>query len=237
MPNYGDLEYWEARYKDQINRTFDWLQDYQYIKPFISSYLSQSHNILHIGCGNSLLSEDLHSDGYSNLYNIDFSEEVISQMSKRTTQIPSIHWAVMDVRSMTFKNNFFDVVIDKCTLDTFLCTNCSYTNTARMTKEVQRVLKAGGVFLVISCGIPDERVEFLQWKHLAWNIESTMINEGSNTPHFLYVCKKKENADEVCLENWESTLNALKEEEDEDALYSDDETSEIQVNQEIELEN
>lgn len=28
MPNYGDLKYWEERYKNQKNKTFDWLEDY-----------------------------------------------------------------------------------------------------------------------------------------------------------------------------------------------------------------
>jgi 2-polyprenyl-3-methyl-5-hydroxy-6-metoxy-1,4-benzoquinol methylase len=138
MPNYGDQDYWEARYKDQIDRTFDWLQDYHSIKPFITEYLSKDQKILHIGCGNSLLAEEMHSDGYKNLYNIDISKVVIDQMSKRTKNLSEVHWSV---REMTFPAGFFDVVIDKCTLDTLLCTDCSYTSTARMTREVQKVLK------------------------------------------------------------------------------------------------
>jgi 2-polyprenyl-3-methyl-5-hydroxy-6-metoxy-1,4-benzoquinol methylase len=37
-------------------------------------------NILISGCGNSKFSEDLYSEGYVNITNIDFSEEVIIRM-------------------------------------------------------------------------------------------------------------------------------------------------------------
>jgi hypothetical protein len=77
--------------------------------------------------------------------------------------------------------------------------------------------------------MPDERFEYLQWKHLSWDISTKIINEESNIHHYLYVCKKREDADEVCDDNWSQVIKALQEEEDEDALYSDDETSDIRV--------
>ena len=35
------------------------------------------------GCGNSKFSEDLYSEGYINITNIDFSDEVIGKMQKK----------------------------------------------------------------------------------------------------------------------------------------------------------
>ena len=37
MPNYGDKNYWEERYEEQSGTTFDWLEDYESIKPIIEN--------------------------------------------------------------------------------------------------------------------------------------------------------------------------------------------------------
>ena len=37
MPNYGNKEYWEERYDEQNGTTFDWLEDYESIKPIIDN--------------------------------------------------------------------------------------------------------------------------------------------------------------------------------------------------------
>lgn len=45
-------------------------------------------------------------------------------------------WEVMDIREMTYPSNFFDIAIDKSTIDALLCGDNSYINVAMMTKEV-----------------------------------------------------------------------------------------------------
>ena len=65
---------------------------------------------------------------------------------------------VGDVRDIKFENNFFDLAIDKSTIDALLCGDNSFLNVAIMTKEVQRVLKCGGVYMIISYGAPDNRL-------------------------------------------------------------------------------
>ena len=37
MPNYEDKKYWEERYDEQSGTTFDWLEDYESIKPIIDN--------------------------------------------------------------------------------------------------------------------------------------------------------------------------------------------------------
>lgn len=64
----------------------------------------------------------------------------------------------MDVRDLKYANDTFDLAIDKSTIDALLCGDHSFLNVAIMTKEVQRVLKNGGVYLVISYGQPENRV-------------------------------------------------------------------------------
>ena len=70
----------------------------------------------------------------------------------------------MDVRDMkTFSDNTFDVVVDKGLLDVLACyegevgSNDSVTSTAKMVKEVHRVLKPRGRYLNIS-GLDSEKV-------------------------------------------------------------------------------
>ena len=48
---------------------------------------------------------------------------------------PELKWDVMDVREMTYDSNFFDIIIDKSTIDALLCGDEAFINTAKMLKE------------------------------------------------------------------------------------------------------
>jgi ubiquinone/menaquinone biosynthesis C-methylase UbiE len=63
----------------------------------------------------------------------------------------------MDARDLKYKDNFFDLVIDKSTIDALLCGDFSFLYVAIMTKEIQRVLKIGGIYMIISYGQPENR--------------------------------------------------------------------------------
>lgn len=73
MPNYGDPKYWDDRYKTQAKKTFDWLEDYNSLKPILNNLIEKSNSILQLGCGNADLSTDMYDDGYHNIENIDIS--------------------------------------------------------------------------------------------------------------------------------------------------------------------
>jgi EEF1A lysine methyltransferase 4 len=57
-----------------------------------------------------------------------------------------------------FRDESYDIVIEKSTLDAILCGDKSFLNAAKMLKEVQRVLKTGGLYIIISYGSPDNRL-------------------------------------------------------------------------------
>ena len=38
MPNYGDTKYWDERYTQQKNATFDWLEGWSDLKDIIEKY-------------------------------------------------------------------------------------------------------------------------------------------------------------------------------------------------------
>lgn len=63
----------------------------------------------------------------------------------------------MDVMNMEYKNDTFDFIVDKSTIDALLCGDHSFLNVAIMLNEVQRTLKVGGIYMIISYGQPENR--------------------------------------------------------------------------------
>lgn len=220
MPNYGDPSYWEKRYEEQKGKTFDWLEDYESLKLIIENLIDKSAKILILGCGNAELGEDMYQDGYHNIANMDISSVVIQQMTDRNLEKPEMTWSVMDVRDLKYETQTFDLAIDKSTIDALLCGEDAYINVARMTKEVQRVLKVGGYYMAISYGIPETRLDHFGWKHLHWDVSHQVLNEGTENPHYVYLCRKKEGAEEIAEANWREVEESLN--EDKEKLSADE---------------
>jgi ubiquinone/menaquinone biosynthesis C-methylase UbiE len=59
--------------------------------------------------------------GYTTITNIDVSRVVIDQMIDRYKDKPTLQWQQMNVTSLEFPDETFDVVIAKATLDAVLC--------------------------------------------------------------------------------------------------------------------
>jgi ubiquinone/menaquinone biosynthesis C-methylase UbiE len=220
MPNYGNPEYWEARYKD-INSTFDWLEDYRTLKDIIDnlSIPKETGKIINLGCGNSEFSENMYDDGYHNIYNIDISKNVINIMKKRNEKRPEMSFEVMDVRDLKYENNSIDLAVDKSTIDALLCGENSYINVAKMIKEVQRVLKVGGYYMIISYGSPENRVIHLERKFEDFDVQIYSIknnyieDDEYDKVHYIYLCKKLKGADEASKFFFEETLKELERQE------------------------
>jgi len=249
-PEYGEKKYWEDRYKDQKESTFDWLEDYETLKPIFKELnLDKTNKIINLGCGNAEFSENMYDDGYQNIVNIDISENVITTMKERSKERLNMTYEVMDVRKLQFNENEFDVAIDKSTMDAVLCGDNSFFNVAVMTKEVQRILKTGGYYVVISYGQPNNRVFHLEREHLSFDINIFTIKkdfqiEMENGPskhekiHYVYVCKKKEDASKVCLEHFDRVSEELRKQEeiDVDCDYNNPEDDE-QIKDDLILNN
>ena len=61
--------------------------------------------------------------------------------------------------------------MDKGTLDAILCGEQSSEKSARMLAECQRVLKPGGLFVVVTYGPPTHRMRHLQTHRLKWSVK------------------------------------------------------------------
>ena len=236
MPNYGDKSYWIERYDEQNGTTFDWLEDYESVKPILKNLeISKECRILNVGCGNSEFSEKMYDEGFTHNYNIDICKNVIDFMRERNKDKKGLHFDVMDVCEMAYKDETFDLIVDKSTIDALLCGDHSFSIVAKMLKEISRVLKTGGYYLIISYGQPENRMIHLERDHLAFDIQIYTIKrqeEGEQEKvHYVYICKKLPEAVEN-LNNFDLVYKELEQEElegaedDEEAKDDDDNENE-----------
>ncbi|KAJ6852337.1 methyltransferase-like protein 13 isoform X1 [Iris pallida] len=170
--NYGDCAYWDSRYLEEGGESnFDCYHRYSALRPFIRHFVPASSPILIIGCGNSLMSEDMVKDGYDDIINIDISSVVIEIMTRKCAHIPQLKYMQMDVRDMTFfHDESFNCIIDKGTLDSLMCCADAPLSAFQMLEEVSRIIKTGGIYMLITYGDPSARVPLLNNSGCKWKI-------------------------------------------------------------------
>jgi hypothetical protein len=88
--SYGEAEYWDARYVEEGGAPYDWYQRYDALRPFVRRFAPPASRLLMIGCGSALMSEDMVTDGYVEIVNIDISSVVIEMMRKKYFNIPQL---------------------------------------------------------------------------------------------------------------------------------------------------
>ncbi|KAJ4711534.1 methyltransferase-like protein 13 [Melia azedarach] len=173
--NYGDALYWDARYVQEAG-SFDWYQRYSALRPFVRKYIPTSSRVLMVGCGNALMSEDMVKDGYEDIMNIDISAVAIDMMRRKYEYMPQLKYMQMDVRDMnSFPDESFDSVVDKGTLDSLMCGPDAPISATRMLGEVSRLLKPGGIYMLITYGDPKARMVHLNRTVYSWKIELYII--------------------------------------------------------------
>ena len=157
----------------------------------------------------------MYDDGYHNIYNKKKKKNVINIMKKRNEKRPKMSFEVMDVRDLKYENNSIDLAVDKSTIDALLCGENSYINVAKMIKEVQRVLKVGGYYMIISYGSPENRVIHLERKFEDFDVQIYSIknnyfeDDDYDKVHYIYLCKKLKGADDASKYFFEETLKEL----------------------------
>jgi len=184
--DYGDIHYWQERYKEEWYRQpHDWLGTFQSLKPWLSA-VKKTDRVVHLGSGTSLLAENmLDEGGCGEIWNVDVSESCVKAMQSRNSKHQRrLHWVAGDVRDMRdiFEDSFFDSAIDKSTLDS-VCDCNRDTDAARYVSEVARILRNSGVFIVFSFSPPPARLHHLQ-KAFQCDVS---VAEGQC---FVYTCHK-----------------------------------------------
>ncbi|CAL4900561.1 unnamed protein product [Urochloa decumbens] len=177
--DYGAAAYWDARYSSSGSHAsaaaagefFDWYQTYPALRPLIRARVAAASRVLMLGCGNSLLSEDMTKDGYEDIVNIDISSVVIEQMREKHKEIPQLTYMQIDVRNMSFfGDESFGCILDKGTLDAMMCADDAPDGASKMLAEVARLLRPRGIYLLITYGAPKERVPLLNQTGCSWSI-------------------------------------------------------------------
>lgn len=195
LPEFGKKSYWDNRYKSS-NENFDWYFDWWRVSPLLEKYTNGKKNsALVLGCGNSTMSRDMIKDGFQMVYNIDISSVVIEQMSQLYKDEPKLIWEKMNCAKLSYKDNSFDLIFDKGTLDAIICHPNDFQRMEDTLKEVHRTLKPGGRFISITFGSPSRRLPFYTLVKLDWTLlpPFQMKHEDYDVRdihHFVYVFEK-----------------------------------------------
>lgn len=185
--NYARKNYWEDRF-EKTDGYFDWYVGWRELQAIVKNLISKESKILMVGCGNSKLSENMYSEDYFNITNIDISGIVIKKMNeeKDNKNMEKMIYLEMDATSMTFEDNSFDFVLDKGTLDALTC-GSEMDIPERLIREMHRVTKVGGNYCVITHSGPHCRLPFfmssldkgtyeLSYKKVELSMMSNLIN-------------------------------------------------------------
>ena len=74
-----------------------------------------------VGCGNSKMSEEMAADGYPWVTNMDISPVVLHKMKDVYEKHNNYDFIALDATKMNFRDNSFDLCIDKGTFDALAC--------------------------------------------------------------------------------------------------------------------
>lgn len=147
--DFREKSYWDSFFKKRGNKAFEWYGEYGELCGILHKYIKTKDSILMVGCGNSTLGGDLFDVGYNNLVSIDISNKVVDQMKR---QRPEMDFAVQDVTEMAdfAQDQQFTVALDKGTLDAMFTGPEDVAIVDKMFGEIDRVLKIGGRYIVIT---------------------------------------------------------------------------------------
>mmetsp|Transcript_86123 Transcript_86123/g.278223 ORF Transcript_86123/g.278223 Transcript_86123/m.278223 type:complete len:418 (-) Transcript_86123:108-1361(-) len=156
LVTYSTPAYWDDAYiAGRYGETFDWYGAWteddlrgKSLGAVVKPLVKPSARILVLGCGNSNMSALMHSDGYTNIMNVDISEKVIEQMKDKHAQVQGLEWRAMDASKMDFPDGSFDAVVEKGMFDSL------YAGTGERVQgvlsEVLRVLRPGAQLVSVS---------------------------------------------------------------------------------------
>ena len=195
LPKFGEMKYWDDGYKTG-EAPKEWFLPYQTFKEFVEKNVPKESDTLVIGCGTSSLSIEMYDSGYKTLQSMDYSPEAIHEMQEA---YPHLVWKIEDVRNMSYATGQFDAIVDKGTLDCLFFLDETNESILKMLKEVYRVLKPDGRYVVVTCGCPMQRMDvFYANKELKWDVldwEEYIPPEGQKWTHpsaFVYYLKKRD---------------------------------------------
>mmetsp|Transcript_18480 Transcript_18480/g.41815 ORF Transcript_18480/g.41815 Transcript_18480/m.41815 type:complete len:277 (-) Transcript_18480:55-885(-) len=238
-PDIGDTEYWEAYYEEELadvdDRTgadavFDWFFGWTEVRPIIEPLtgLGLDGEVLHLGCGNSALPEEmLDFGGYRRQTCVDICRSVVQHMEARNSLRPGLRWIAADCTDLTtvLPSDGFGLVIDKGAMDVFLARDEHALAVASFIKEAFRLTSPGGYYVSINLASPERVLCWLRHKAFAWKVEVVPVSlkvVSADKECRAYVCSKQAVCeDSLC--GWPALLERVRARPDSDLSSSESE--------------
>jgi len=123
--------------------------------------------ILVLGCGMSSVPRELVRTGFRNVTCLDWSETVIKTMEEASSDL-QLDWVVMDARKMDIPTRSCDLVFDKALMDSICMRDDAVQSIGELISEVHRVLRVGGIYLIVSHGSPGTRIPHFEACEEPW---------------------------------------------------------------------
>ncbi len=139
------------------------LSDYS-ARPFVLEMCEplQNLNVFDLGCGEGYVSRQMVHRGAQSVTAIDISEKMIE--AAKSNDCSGINYRVGDARSMSaYVNDSYDLV-----LAMFLFNYLNVEESARTIKDIYRILKPGGAFVM---AVPHPSLPFLRKKEFPFYFE------------------------------------------------------------------
>jgi len=115
------------------------------LDPIIYKYLQANFKILDIGCGFGKTVFELEKLGYRNLFGIDINPSGIFHAKTKNKEFgKDLHFKIGDAKNLNFSDNTFDFIIAQA----FWTTITNVKERLEIAKEINRVLKMGGVIYI-----------------------------------------------------------------------------------------
>ncbi|KAK2964774.1 putative tRNA methyltransferase [Blattamonas nauphoetae] len=173
--DFDSPEAWMDYYR--LNpQPFDWLQRYDGLKGKLEENIPQSAAILYVGCGTSLLAEQMAADGYTNIKCIDISDAAIEAMQARPHPTDVITYEVEDALNLIQQPAAqYDAVIDKGFIDAIKGMPRGTKNAMTILRGISHVLRPNGVFFSLSHGASRDRTPLFSTEALHWDVMPDLI--------------------------------------------------------------
>ncbi|CAL6048950.1 Endothelin-converting_enzyme 2 [Hexamita inflata] len=187
---YHDAQYWDQRYINKPEQ-FDWYYTYADLIPQISFVLKPKQRFLCIGNGNSTFPIELYESSFEikDIIATDISKTVIDYMLKQHKPREGLVFEYDDATNSVYDSNSFDVAFDKGCVDS-LSTCGQDIIVQKFVDETHRVLKVGGYFLMVSFGLPYQRLHLFKQDKWDVGVRKLKETEYNEEDYFCYFCKK-----------------------------------------------
>jgi len=161
VARYGRADYWEGRHRRALqgeggyegDRHEEWYFGWEELGPVLDGLIDgakkKGMRVMNVGCGTGKMAEALAVSGFGNVVHTDVSPSCVELMREvYGGKLEGHAFEVDDATQMRYASEEFDVVLDKGTLDALHCAGDAPC--LAMVSEVQRVLKPGGKYVIVS---------------------------------------------------------------------------------------